>query len=99
MLILTFLITLTIGIKEGSFLVILSLIMLIYRSTRPHIAECVQIKGTDYFRNKNRYENIEHRDDVLIFRFDVVLANCGILRINEAYQTKRFYSLLYLTRD
>ena len=48
MLILTFSITLTIGIKEGIISgVLISIIMLIYRSTRPHIAECVQIKGTE----------------------------------------------------
>ena len=71
MLILTFSITLTIGIKEGIISgVLISIIMLIYRSTRPHIAECVQIKGTEYFRNKNRFENTEQRDDTLIFRFD-----------------------------
>ena len=93
MLILTFLITLTIGIKEGIISgVILSLIMLIYRSTRPHIAECVQIKGTDYFRNKNRYENIEHRDDVLIFRFDgqLFFANCEYFKdqLNDMIKQK-----------
>ncbi len=71
MLLLTFSITLTIGIKEGIIIGILfSLIMLIYRSTRPHIAECVQIKGTDYFKNKNRFDNTEQRENVLIFRFD-----------------------------
>ena len=93
MLILTFLITLTIGIKEGIISgVILSLIMLIYRTTRPHIAECVQIKGTDYFRNKNRYENIEHRDDVLIFRFDgqLFFANCEYFKdqLNDMIKQK-----------
>jgi SulP family sulfate permease len=71
MLLGTFAVTLTIGIKEGIIVgVILSLGFLIFRSTRPHIAECARIEGTDYFKNVERFENAKGRKDVLILRFD-----------------------------
>ena len=71
MLLLTFIVTLTIGISEGIVLgVLISIIFLIYRSARPHIAECVKVEDTDQYRNKKRFENTSERKDVLIFRFD-----------------------------
>ena len=71
MLLGTFAVTLSIGIKEGIIVgVILSLGFLIFRSTRPHIAECARIEGTDYFKNVERFENAKGRKDVLILRFD-----------------------------
>ena len=71
MLLGTFAVTLTIGIKEGIIVgVILSLVFLIFRSTRPHIAECARIEGTNYFKNVKRFDNTKGRKDVLILRFD-----------------------------
>lgn len=71
MLITTFIVTLTIGIKEGILMgVLLSLVLLIYRSARPHIAQCEQIEGTNYYRNKNRFDNINQNPEVLIIRLD-----------------------------
>jgi len=71
MLLGTFAVTLTIGIKEGIIVgVILSLGFLIFRSTRPHIAECARIEGTNYFKNVERFDNTKGRKDVLILRFD-----------------------------
>ena len=71
MLLATFAVTLTIGISEGIIVgVILSLVFLIFRSTRPHIAECARIEGTDYFKNVERFDNAKGRTDVLILRFD-----------------------------
>ena len=79
MLFTTFIVTLTIGISEGIITgVIISLVLLIFRSAKPHIAECVQVEGTNQFRNKSRFENTKEREDVLIFRFDgqLYFANC-----------------------
>ena len=71
MLLGTFAVTLTIGIKEGIIVgVILSLGFLIFRSTRPHIAECARIEGTNYFKNVERFDNTKGRKEVLILRFD-----------------------------
>lgn len=71
MLITTFVVTLTIGIKEGILVgVLLSLVLLIYRSARPHIAQCEQIEGTNYYKNINRFDNVYQNPEVLILRLD-----------------------------
>jgi sulfate permease, SulP family len=85
LLLVTFVITLTVGIKDGILIgVLLSLGMLIFRSARPHIAELGNFKGTQYFRNINRFQDVEQLDDVLIFRFDgqLYFANCSYFREN-----------------
>lgn len=75
LLLATFLITLTIGIKEGILLgVLVSLLLLVYRTSRPHIAVLGRIKNTDYFKNITRFpEDTEQFDDFLIVRFDAQL--------------------------
>lgn len=75
LLLFTFFITLLLGIKEGILLgVLLSLLLLVYRTSKPHIAILGRIKGTDYYKNINRFnEDIEIRDDVLVIRFDAQL--------------------------
>lgn len=88
MLMVTFLITLSVGISYGILTgVLLSLILLIYRSTRPHIAECARIEGTDYFKNIDRFDNANERKDVLIFRFDgqLYFANISYFK-DELYE-------------
>lgn len=71
MLITTFIVTLSVGIKEGILVgVVLSLVFLIYRSTRPHIAQCEQIEGTDYYKNIYRFKNLTQHPEVLILRLD-----------------------------
>lgn len=72
LLIVTFLTTLFAGIIEGIIVGILfSLLLLVYRSAKPHVAELERIKGTDYFKNIQRFEgDTESRDDMLIIRFD-----------------------------
>lgn len=71
-LLLTFILTLTAGIKEGILLgMLFSLLLLVYRTSRPHIAVLGKIKGTDYFKNIKRFENeAETNDNILIIRFD-----------------------------
>ncbi len=70
----TLLITATIGIKEGILAgVILSLGMLIYKSTKPHIAILGQVPGTHFYRNRKRFKDVLIDDDILIVRFDAQL--------------------------
>ena len=71
----TLLVTATVGIKEGIFIgIILSLAMLIYRSTKPHFAVLGQVKDTHFYRNVNRFEGLLNiSDDILIVRFDAQL--------------------------
>ena len=75
LLILTFIITLTIGIVQGILIgVLVSLLLMVYRVSKPHIAILGRIKGTDYFKNVDRFANdIEEREDLLILRFDAQL--------------------------
>ncbi len=71
----TFLMTLSIGLIEGILLgVLLSLLLLVYRISNPHIAILGRIKGTNYFRNIDRFsEEVEVDSDKLILRFDAQL--------------------------
>lgn len=74
MLLLTFLVTLTIGIKEGVIAgVLISLFILIYRTARPHIAVLGKLPKTNDYRNVKRFSEIEVRDDVLVVRHDAQL--------------------------
>ncbi len=83
MLLVTFLATLGLGIEQGIGVgVVLSLAMVIYRTTRPHFAILGRVPGTTFYRNIERFENLETRKDVLIIRFDAQLyfANTNFFR-------------------
>lgn len=71
-LVFTFTITLFLGIKEGILLgTFISLSLMIYRSSQPHIAILGRIKGTTRFRNILRFsEEVETFQGVKIIRFD-----------------------------
>lgn len=75
--------TLALGIEEGILVgVVLSLGMLIYKVSYPHIAELGRVPDSWEYRNVDRFENLELYDDVLIVRFDAQLffANASTLR-------------------
>ena len=74
-LIMTFLLTLFMGIKEGILIgALISLLLMVYRTSKPHFAVLGKIKDTDYYKNVVRFEGeIEDRDDLLILRFDAQL--------------------------
>lgn len=70
----TLLVTATIGIKEGIIIgVLLSLGMLIYKTTKPHMAVLGKVPGTYFYRNRKRFKNVEIQEDILIVRFDAQL--------------------------
>ena len=68
----TFMTTLLIGISQGIiFGVLFSLVLLVSRTSRPHIAILGRIRGTDYFKNVNRFgDDIEEFEHTLVLRFD-----------------------------
>ena len=68
----TFLFTLSIGLTEGILLgILLSLLIMVYRTSKPHFVVLGKIKGSDYYKNVDRFGNdIELRPDLLIVRFD-----------------------------
>ena len=93
MLLATFLATLTLGIEKGIGLgVILSLAMVIYRSTRPHVAALGQAPGTTIYRNLKRFDHLIERPHLLVYRFDADLyfANANFFKesLEEFVQAK-----------
>lgn len=70
----TILVTVFIGIKEGIlFGISLSLIMLIYKSTKPHMAVLGNVPGTHFYRNIDRFDDLIIQQEILIVRFDAQL--------------------------
>ena len=71
----TFLTTLLIGISQGIiFGVLFSLLLLVNRTSRPHIAILGKIKGMEYFKNLKRFpEDVQVDDEILMIRFDAQL--------------------------
>lgn len=83
MLLITFLATLSLGIEQGIGVgVVLSLVMVIYRTTRPHVAVLGRIPGTRHYRNMDRFHEVEDRPDLLLLRFDaqVYFANTNFFK-------------------
>ena len=74
MLAVTFVSTLLLGIELGIALGVgLSLAAVIYQTTRPHMAELGRIPGRSFYKNIDRFPELEVRDDILIVRFDARL--------------------------
>jgi SulP family sulfate permease len=93
MLLVTFVGTLSFGIKEGIGLGVgLSLWMVIFRTSKPHIAVLGRIPNTQFFRNSNRFDDVEVHPEVLIVRFDshLYFANTDYFReqLNALSQEK-----------
>ncbi|NNC94909.1 MAG: solute carrier family 26 protein [Chitinophagales bacterium] len=85
MLVVTFIATLGLGIEQGIAIgVVLSLAMIIYRTTKPHIAELGRVPHTDLYRNVDRFQEVIDREDLLIIRFDAQLyfANVNYFKEN-----------------
>ena len=75
LLLMTCLITLFVGISQGILIgALLSLLLMVIRTSKPHYAVLAKVSGTNYYKNISRFEtdaNID--DDVLIMRFDAQL--------------------------
>jgi len=71
-LLITFLTTLTVGITEGIILgVLISIGLMIYRTSQPHYAVLGRIKDSTNYRNVKRFDKEVSIDpEVLFFRFD-----------------------------
>ncbi|MEN8187965.1 MAG: solute carrier family 26 protein [Bacteroidota bacterium] len=70
----TLFITIIFGIKEGILTgIVFSLAMLIYKSTKPHMAVLGNVPGTHFYRNITRFKNVIIKDEILIVRFDAQL--------------------------
>lgn len=83
MLMITFIVTGTLGIEIGIVSgMLLSLLVVIYRASNPHIATLAKVPGTTYYRNTSRFENLEERDDILMVRIDgpIYFANLNYIK-------------------
>ncbi|PWG06099.1 SulP family inorganic anion transporter [Polaribacter aquimarinus] len=79
----TFLSTLLLGIEYGIIVGVgLSLIVLIFRTSRPYVVELGKVPNSNFYRNKSRFEEVIIENDILVFRFDAQLfyANSGYFR-------------------
>lgn len=66
----TVILTLAAGVEIGVTAgVVLSLVLYLYKTARPHVAEVGLLSGTEHFRNVLRYE-VETRPDVVTLRVD-----------------------------
>lgn len=74
MMAVTFLVTLLLGIEEGILTGgVASLGVVIFHSSRPHVAKLGQLPGNGVYRNTSRFEEASERDDLLVFRYDAPL--------------------------
>lgn len=70
----TLLATAMVGIKEGIITgIVLSLAMLIYRTTKPHFAVLGNVPNTHFYRNVERFKEVVVDEEILILRFDAQL--------------------------
>jgi SulP family sulfate permease len=66
----TILVTLGIGVETGVLAgVVLSILLFLWKTSRPHIAEVGLVPGTHHFRNINRHK-VETHPEVLTIRID-----------------------------
>jgi SulP family sulfate permease len=66
----TITLTLILGVEMGvSAGVAVSILIHLYRSSRPHMAVVGRVPGTEHFRNVHRH-NVETRDDIVTLRVD-----------------------------
>jgi SulP family sulfate permease len=71
MLAITFFATLVVGIEEGIIAgVFTSLAVMVYRTTRPHVAVLGRLPGTDIYRNVERFPEAERTPGILAIRLD-----------------------------
>ena len=83
LLISTFIATLFFGIEYGITVGVgLSLIVLIFRTSRPYVVELGKVPDANFYRNKERFEEVIIEEDILVFRFDAQLfyANSNYFR-------------------
>lgn len=70
----TFLATLALGIQAGVLIgVLLSLSIMVYRNSRPHIAVLGQLPNSRRYRSLSRFAQAQQHEEIIILRFDAQL--------------------------
>ncbi|MDH5379507.1 MAG: solute carrier family 26 protein [Cyclobacteriaceae bacterium] len=99
LLITTFVLTLFFGVEAGILIgVLLSLVMVIYRSAYPHMAVLGKIENTNLYRNINRFKNAHELNNFLIVRVDapVFFANSTNIRERIDLELSQRKNIKYL---
>jgi len=75
LLLITCILTLFVGISQGILIgTLLSLLLMVIRTSKPHYAILAKVSGTNYYKNISRFETDANIDDnILILRFDAQL--------------------------
>ncbi len=83
----TFVGTLMLGIEEGILIgVVLSMSMVVYQTTVPHMAVLGKIPGKPHYRNVKRFDDLEVSEEILIMRFDARLYFANINFFTETME-------------
>jgi len=83
MMMATFFFTLALGIESGVLCgVLLSILAVLYNTSRPTMTELGHIEGTDYYRSISRYEQATSINKTLILRFEneIFFGNSGLFK-------------------
>lgn len=88
----TFIATLFLNIELGVLVgVALSLIVLIFRTSRPYVTELGKVPESNFYKNKKRFKEVIIDPEVLVFRFDSQLfyANASYFRERLEIMTEK----------
>lgn len=104
LMLVTFFATLIFGIEEGVlFGVVLSISLVLIKSSKPHLAILGNIPNTIYYRNINRFPEAKEENNTIILRFDdqLYFANAVYLKdkIYELISDDKYKNLKYLLID
>lgn len=83
MLVATFIITLTLGIETGIISgMVLSLLVVIYKASRPHMAQLGRVPGSNIYRNIDRFSDLDVKENLLMVRIDgpIYFANVEFIK-------------------
>jgi sulfate permease, SulP family len=87
-LLITFIATLTLGIEQGILVgVAVSLLLFIWRSAYPHMAELGYLEKDNVFKNIKNYPQAKTYDDILIYRLDASLYFANMAFFEEKLRT------------
>lgn len=74
LMLITFITTLLLGIEIGVLIgVILSLLAVIYKTSKPNMVKLGLLEGTNVYKDQDRHSVISPQDDILVIRFDAPL--------------------------
>ena len=84
MMLATLLTTVFVSVELGILVGVgLSIAMILYRSSNPHVAVLGQIPDSNVYRNVNRFSEVLQRNDIYIIRYDAQIYFANIEHLEE----------------